>query len=289
MKNESKVIDKRTEEKINKDLGIDEKYDVKTLDSVLDIDFSKDEQELDIETAYDFIDTSKQNKKETKESVEKQEADNIIEEYSNQFLDKEFEENYNKEYDNLRNFLKRYKINGDLVKNMSEEDKNKIYGIAEYLFNEYQLKLNHLMFKFYLTNEEKKFLLDLLRNKIEYDQNEVFQMKELMDRYINILDETKTTKEGDENLVKTMINVNDVIILYHLVSKYKVKGVNSNFYNYLSLLTKIGERIKLFNAYNVWVQRLSDDFQLWGSSLTVDEEMIVSAEVEKQKDVKEVK
>jgi hypothetical protein len=86
-----------------------------------------------------------------------------------------------------------------------------------------------------------------------------------------------------------MINVNDVIILYHLVSKYKVKGVNSNFYNYLSLLTKIGERIKLFNAYNVWVQRLSDDFQLWGSSLTVDEEMIVSAEVEKQKDVKEVK
>jgi hypothetical protein len=42
----------------------------------------------------------------------------------------------------------------------------------------------------------------------------------------------------------------------------------------MSILTKIGERIKLFNAYNVWIQRLSNEFKLWGGNLTVEDDMI---------------
>lgn len=84
----------------------------------------------------------------------------------------------------------------------------------------------------------------------------------------NYLD--KEFKKGDNGEYDTYINVNDLIIFYHLISKYKVKGITQEHYDYLQVLTKIGERIKLFNAYNVVVQRLSNDFQLWGGALSVE-------------------
>ena len=73
--------------------------------------------------------------------------------------------------------------------------------------------------------------------------------------------------------LKTLINVNDLIIFYHLFSKYKVQGITKEYYDFVSVLTKIGERIKLFNAYNVVIQRLSNDFQLWGGALSVEQEL----------------
>ena len=48
-------------------------------------------------------------------------------------------------------------------------------------------------------------------------------------------------------------------------------------------MTKIGERMKLFNAYNIWVQRLSNDFQSWGGSLTVDDSVVNPDKSEEEK------
>jgi hypothetical protein len=88
--------------------------------------------------------------------------------------------------------------------------------------------------------------------------------KELKENYLD----KEYVKDNDNHY--TRIDVNDLIIFYHLFSKHKVKGINSDYYNFLSVLSKIGERIKLFNAYNVIVQRLSSDFVLWGGSLDVE-------------------
>jgi hypothetical protein len=224
--------------------------------------------------------------KESKEIIEKQDADKIIEKTSSEYLDEKYVEDMKKGYDNLTNMIRRYDPNKKEVRNMSEEDKDKIYGIAEYLFNEYQLKLNHMSFSFELTTDEWEFMIDLFKNKIEYDQNEIFQLKELKENYLD--EGEKKYKELNVKKSKTnfetYINVNDLIILYHLISKYKVKGTTKYYYNYLSLLTKIGERIKLFNAYNVWIQRLSDDFQIWGAGLTVDDEMLNGKKEEETKD-----
>jgi len=246
---------------------------VTTIDDVLDFDFNSSEN-FDIEEAFDYVrHTIKP--KETKEFIEQKDADSIIQKLSIEFLSSDYVDDMKRSHDNLLSLLKRYNANSELVKNMDEGSKDRIYSISEYLFNGFQLKLNAMTFNFSLSQDEWKFMYDVLRNKLEYDQNEIFQVKELREKYLDKVSEyykglPKNTKE-----ILTMINVNDLIVLYHLISKYKVKGINKFHFAYLGLLTKIGERIKLFNAYNVWIQRLSNDFQTWGGSLTVDNNMLI--------------
>ena len=168
--------------------------------------------------------------------------------------------------------IKKFDPNLDEVRALSEVQKDKIYEIAQYLFNSFQKKLNDITFNFPLTNDERKFVFNVFTNKLEYDQNEVFQLKEIKDNYLD----KKFEKDANGDFI-TYINVNDLIVFYHLISKYKVKGITKEHFDYLQILTKIGERIKLFNAYNVVVQRLSNDFQLWGGSLDVEGELVGKA------------
>lgn len=239
-------------------------------DDIEQFDFSSDKP-FDIDANHELLSFIKKQEDtdEEKELIKLQEAKNIIEKNAKNFLDETFVDNYAKEEQNLINMIKRFDPNFDSVKNMTEEQKDKVYDIAQYLFNVFQKKLNDLNFNFPLTNEEVKFIFKVFRDKLEYDQNEVFQLKELKENY---LDKEFGKHENGEFL--TYINVNDLIVFYHLFSKYKVKGITQEHYNFLQILTKIGERIKLFNAYNVIVQRLSTDFQFWGSALSVDGDVV---------------
>jgi len=251
--------------KTEKELLNIEDYDVKSTDDIINFDFNSNNK-FDIEESYELIKHMKK-PKETKELIEKRDADKIIDETSSKYLNNDYVNVMNDGYNNLQSLLKKYDVNSDLVKKMTEKDKDKIYGIAEYLFNEYQLKLNKMDFKFDLTQDEWKFMNDVIKNKLEYDQNEIFQLKEVREQYLDMAEDIYKSNPN-VNIIPTIINVNNLIILYHLISKYKVKGLNKGHYSFLSLLTKIADRIKLFNAYTLWVQRLSDDFKLWGGSLT---------------------
>lgn len=239
-------------------------------DEIEQFDFSSDKP-FDIDANHELLSFIKKQEEtdEEKELIKLQEAKNIIEKNAKTFLDPMFVENYAKEEQNLINLIKKFEPNLESVKSMTEDKKNKIYEIAQHLFNNFQKKLNDLNFNFPLTNDEVKFVFKVFRDKLEYDQNEVFQLKELKENY---LDKEFEKQENGEFL--TFINVNDLIIFYHLFSKYKVKGITQEHYNFLQVLTKIGERIKLFNAYNVIVQRLSTDFQFWGSALSVDGDVV---------------
>lgn len=236
-------------------------------------DFNSD-KEFDIETNYELISTMKneEDNEAVKELIKLKEAKNIIEKHAKTFLDPDFVDKFNKEEENLLNLIKKFDPNVDAVRALNEEQKDKIYEIAQYLFNVYQKKLNDLLFLFPLTNDERKFIFNVFRNKLEYDQNEVFQLKDVKENYLD-----KDFDKLEDGSYMTMINVNDLIIFYHLISKYKVKGITQEHYDFLQILTKIGERIKLFNAYNVVVQRLSTDFQMWGGALTVEGELVGKA------------
>jgi len=245
---------------------------VTTIGVVDQFDFTS-EDEFNVEESFEYVKHTKK-PSETKELAKNREADNIIKETASKYIDQSYVEAMNKEYDNLRALLKRYDVNSELVKNMVEEDKDKIYGIAEYLFNNFQSRLNDMSFSFDLTRGEWKFLFNSLFHKIEYDQNEVFQVNELREKYLdNVIETVKSLDKSMED-IPTVVGVDYLIILYHIISKYKVKGISSEYYAYIGLLKKIAERIKLYNAYNVWIQRLSSDFQLWGGGLSVDEEIL---------------
>lgn len=235
-------------------------------DELDNFDFS-DDKGFDIDKYHELINFLKKSETtdEMKEKIKLEEAKNIISSTAKEFLGEEFVNQYSKEEDNLINLIKKFDPNLDEVKKMTEEQKDKIYDIAQYLFNNFQKKLNQLNFHFPVDNEERKFIFNVFKNKIEYDQNEVFQLDELKNNYLDI------DFKNDNGIYNTYINVNDLIVFYHLFSKYKVKGITNEFYNFIQILKKIGERIKLFNAYNVVIQRLSNDFQLWGGNLSFEE------------------
>jgi hypothetical protein len=263
-------MEKELEKFLNGEDG-KENFEMTVSTDVLEsFDFAGD-KDFNIDENFELIHTLKrlEQSDEQKEFVKLQEAKNIIEKYSKIFLNVDFVDQFSKEEQNLLNLIKKYDPNIDDVRNMSEEQKDKIYEIAQYLFNVFQKKLNELNFIFPLSKKEFKFMLKVFREKLEYDQNEVFQMKELKENY---LDNDFNEIDGDMNVI-TRINVNDLIVFYHLFAKYKVKGITTEYHDFLQILTKIGERIKLFNAYNVVVQRLSNDFQLWGGSLSVEGEL----------------
>jgi hypothetical protein len=235
-------------------------------DELDNFDFS-DDKGFDIDKYHELINFLKKSEAtdEMKEKIKLEEAKNIISSTAKEFLGEEFVNQYSKEEDNLINLIKKFDPNLDEVKKMTEEQKDKIYDIAQYLFNNFQKKLNQLNFHFPVDNEERKFIFNVFKNKIEYDQNEVFQLDELKNNYLDI------DFKNENGVYNTYINVNDLIVFYHLFSKYKVKGITNEFYNFIQILKKIGERIKLFNAYNVVIQRLSNDFQLWGGNLSFEE------------------
>ena len=246
--------------------------DMKSLEELENFDFING-GELKVDNYHDMVSALKASKEQTdekKEALQQLEADNIIKETSVKFLGEEFTQKYNLQKDNLWAFLRKYDANGELVKNMSEDDKNKIYDIAEFLFDDYQMNLNHLNFIFPLTFEEHKLLYDVLYKKLEYNQDEVFQMEELKEKFLDFYKTFRKDSVTDLNM-NCIININHLVILYHIFSKYKVKGVQAEFENFKGVLRKIGERTKLYNAYNTVVQRLSAQFMVWGGSLTVDE------------------
>lgn len=249
---------------------------VASSDELETFDFTS-EKEFDIEQFHEMVTMLRKEESDEsmKELVKLQEAKNVIEKDAKVFLNPDFVDKYTQEELNLINMIKKFDPNLEFVRNMTEQQKDKIYEIAQYLFNSFQKKLNELTFHFPLTNEERKFVFNVFRNKLEYDQNEIFQLKEVKDNYLD-----KEFEKGANGEFDTYINVNDLIIFYHLISKYKVKGITQEHYDYLQILSKIAERIKLFNAYNVVVQRLSNDFQLWGGALSVEGELVAGQVLE---------
>ena len=190
------IIDDEIEKKVDYNV-------VSSTDEIDSFDFASD-KEFDIEKSHELIISLKQKEEtdEHKQYVKLQEAKNIIEKDAKNFLNSDFVDSFNKEEENLINMIKRYDPNIDEVRNMTEDQKDKIYDIAQYLFNVYQKKLGLLTFSFPLTAEEVKFIFKVFRDKLEYDQNEVFQLKDLKENYLD-----KDFNKQDDGTFLTYINL----------------------------------------------------------------------------------
>lgn len=247
--------------------------DVKTasLDQLENFDFSSD-KELVLDEFHEMVNLYKvsQNPTEEKKEVLKSlEAENVIKSDSEKFLGKEITEQYHKQRENLKAFLRRYEVNTDTVKNMTETEKDKIYDIAEYLFSNYQKIHNNLNFIFPLTFEEYKFIVEVIIRKLEYDRDGVFQVRELNKNYLG--NYTKFQKDINGNDMTTWLDINSMMILYHHITRYKIKGHQTEATLFVNIITKLEERLMLYNAYKILTERLSQEFQVWGGSLTIDD------------------
>jgi len=148
-------------------------------------------------------------------------------------------------------------------KGKTDEEKDTLYSEAQKLWNEYADHMKTAKYNFFLNRGQWKFITDLLLSKLEYDVNTVFFAIELTD----MLGDMRNVKyNNDEELKSTPVNATEITYIYHLISKYKVKGLTKESYLFSEILIKIGDISKLFNYYDAVGKNLSTDIQNWVTS-----------------------
>lgn len=239
--------------------------EVETIDPLTELvehDFLSD-SEINLDESYELIKMLDREKS----ANEKLEADHILEDIAHIYVEREFKEKLDKTIENFKNFKKKYDVGSDLVKTMNESEKTKTFAIASFLNKNIANMINVLKFDVTLTRGEYTFIAQTLERKMSYDGNEVFNIIELNNKYLS------EWKKIDKNLPKEIesfvvnIDIKNIVMLYHFISKYKVKGIDKEYYKFISVLEKIADTNKLFNAYNIIKERMNEEFTIWVSAL----------------------
>ena len=200
------------------------------------------------------------------DTIKNEEAETVIKLFANKLIDQSYIDELSKKRESLYDFLRKYDPNTELVESMSTYDVDKVYSITNYLVNTYINYINEMLFNFEFTNEEFKFLDKILTKLIEYNGDDVFNYVEFYDNFWEKAKEFYDNNRSDEKFTFN-VDIKKILILHHLIKNYKVKGSGLEFKLFRNILYKIAQTNKIFNAYNVIVDRIKNDCKLWGNAL----------------------
>jgi hypothetical protein len=231
------------------------------LEKIINFDYSSTD-EFDYNTAYEEITTMIKKSDELKSL----EAENVIKDFAPKFMEQFDIDKINNLRGNLLNFFRKYSVNN--VEDLTEQEKDKIFGIANFMFNNFKREINKIMFTINLTRDELKFISDAFYDKIEYDGKTIHNIIELKEVYLDSWKQLAIEMKGDVKEIGINIDIRNVVMLYHFLSDYKIKGMGKQFYIFKGFLDKMIDANKIFNAYTVFIERLSTDYQLWTGSIT---------------------
>ena len=225
------------------------------------IDF-KNSEEFEYQEYYNAIEKiSKQNG-----SLKSEEAENIISEIAPKFVDAEFLVSMDKKKEQVLDFLRVYDPNKPTVQAMSEHEVDKVYAISNYLVNSYINNINEILFDVEFSKLEIKFLDKQLMHNVEYNAEDVFTFAELHDNFWAETSEFYKANKNQETFT-FKISIQHILIIHHLIKDVKVTGITNDFKSFRGILNKIAQTNKVFNAYNILVERIKEDCKLWGSAL----------------------
>lgn len=191
----------------------------------------------------------------------------------------------------IQNFMK-----DNWRKGKSESEKDELYKSAQVIWHGFINAIKDAKFSFHLNRRQYNFLTDLLLKKMEYDVNTVFFAIELT----NLLGIMKDAKySNDKDLVAFTVNATEITYIYHLISKYKVKGLCNDAYLFSQVLIRISGISKIFNYYETASKNLSNEIQDWivtldegvnvEESISIDSEVVEATAVKPKKKAKEEK
>jgi hypothetical protein len=228
------------------------------------IDFKNGDLQFDYNVYYEAIEkiSNKNN------NLKQEEAENVVGEFAVKFVDESFVEELNKKRESIKDYIRKYDPNSEIIKDMKVHDVDKVYVIFNYLLNSYIQYLNQMAFNLELTKEEFKFLNKVLTQTIEYDGDEVFNYTEFIESFWDSAKEEVEKDKSKESYV-FKIDIKKILLLHHLIKGHKVKGITNEFRQFRSILYKIAQTNRIFNAYNIIVDRLKEDAKLWGSALDI--------------------
>lgn len=149
-------------------------------------------------------------------------------------------------------------------KGKSEKEKDDLYGEGKELWEKYANLLRNTKYTFYLNRKQYQFLTNLLTSELEYDVNTLFLAIELT----NMLGTWKNTSShsNDNELKGYTADATEVTYIYHLISKYKIKGLTNASYRFAEVLRKIGDISKIIAYYDTHAKSFSKEIQDWVAS-----------------------
>jgi len=152
---------------------------------------------------------------------------------------------------------------------LSEEEKDTMYLDLQRIWNEVSGKnggrLNEISFNLILHKNECKYLLNLVKTKLEYDVDSVFYAMELNNMIEKMVESGEFTDDGTG--VPFEMSAVDIHYLYQIISKHKVKGLTKNSYYFAEILKRIALSSKVFNYYKENFTNIAKSLQLWVASL----------------------
>jgi len=146
----------------------------------------------------------------------------------------------------------------------SQEVKDKAYGTMIDLVKEGKLHLRDVKFNFFLNRSQFNFIHEVIVNKLEYTVDTVFVALELRDTMFAM---SKATYKSDDELIAFQLTATEITYLYHLISPFKVKGLNKTTFTFASLLQRIGELSKIINYYDTSMKNITDEVMFWVSRM----------------------
>ena len=147
--------------------------------------------------------------------------------------------------------------------------------------NAYIQYVNEMKFIFVLEKSEAKWLNKVLLGEIEYNGDEVFNYTELYNTFWKGVQE-KMEEDKSAESYSFKVAIKSLLILHHLIKGHTVKGRTGDFKIFASILYKIAKVNKLFNAYNIIIERIKSDREIWGAGL---DEVTKSKDPEYQKQI----
>lgn len=193
----------------------------------------------------------------------------IIEELEKKYSEFTSINNYQNAFDNLNEFLSRFRTDSEEVKTMTKSDRDKLFGYGKELFKYYQDKYSSLNFNFEMTLKEWNYIENVLTKKMSYNGQELFNYWELYTKFI------EPTKEITKNLPKQVesfipvCSIQSLVLMSHLLMKHEEKGSTEQFHNFRTVLTEIAKMTRLFNAYGVMLERVTNKFNNWVNALNM--------------------
>lgn len=241
------------------------------LNEVEKFDFSSNET-FDVNSVYETVNGFKVER----ENLKAREAENMISSLGTKYIDAVNIDMFMEKRENLRNLMRRYSADSELLKAMPDVvggERDKIYAIANYLYNKFALQLNDMKMNITFSYDEFDFIIKTVNQKLEYNADEIFQVIKLKNDCLDGFAEDFKKLKKDEDM-RVEMTINNIILLYHLLAKYKAHGVNKQFDIFANILNKIGETNQVFNSLNILKDRLNEEFMHWTTTITTEQKIV---------------
>jgi len=227
----------------------------------------KSDQEFNLNDEYSKLFKDGEFKAYDPNEAKLEDAEKIINEFGLMYVEGLSLKKYENTFINVTEFLKKFNIESEEVKSMTRDERDKLWGYGKELYKSYENQYGELQFNFELTIKEWNFIEHTLTKKLMYNGQEMFNYWELYMKFI------QPTKELVSKLPKTLesfapiCSVQSLILLSHLLMKHEEKASTDSFKYFRTVLTEIAKMTKLFNAYGVMLERVTNRFNHWVNAL----------------------